>query len=216
MKATAGIRFNRDEKSVLRGEISVSQRHSFGASTNNAPTTKSATWDSSSPRLGLNYQWTPGLMTYLSAADGFKSGGFNGRAGTVAAFNEYGPEKVRTYEGGLRSDWLNNRLRFKRNLFYSVYTDLQLRSMCRPGSQRTPVPAQIVGNIPLAHIKGAELEFIAVPLSGFTVNADVGLIDARYKTIAAGAPVTLGTPFIDTPKVLGDVGANTPPIESRK
>jgi iron complex outermembrane receptor protein len=208
LKVTAGIRFNRDDKSVLRVKLAYPSGIPFGASTDNAPTTKSANWDSSSPRLGLNYQWTPGLMTYVSAAEGFKSGGFNGRAGTVAAFNEYGPEKVRTYEGGLRSDWLNNRLRFNATLFYSVYTDLQLQvNGAGQGPNGQPVPAQIVGNIPLAHIKGAELEFIAVPLSGFTVNANVGLVDARYIELLPGAPVTLGTPFIDTPKVSGDVGA---------
>ncbi len=208
LKLTTGIRFNRDEKSVYRLKLAYPSGIPFDVSTDNAPTTKDGNWDSSSPRLGLSYQWTPSVMTYVSAADGFKSGGFNGRAGTVAAFNEYSPEKVRTYEGGLRSDWWDNRLRFNATLFYSRYTDLQLQvngAGQGPGGQ--PVPAQIVGNIPLAKIRGAELEFIVVPLSGLSLNADLGLTDARYIQLLPGAPVTLSTPFIDTPKVSGEVGA---------
>jgi iron complex outermembrane receptor protein len=208
LKLTTGIRLNRDEKSVFRLKLAYPSGIPYDVTTDNAPTTRADTWDSTSPRLGLNYQWSPGLMTYISAADGFKGGGFNGRAGSVAAFNEYRPEKVRTYEGGMRSDWLNNRLRFNATVFYSIYTDLQLQvNGAGHGTNGQPVPAIIVGNIPLAHIKGAELEVVGVPLSGFTVNANVGLTNARYIQLLPGAPVTLSTPFIDTPKVSGDVGA---------
>ncbi len=52
-----------------------------------------------------------GRDVYGSVAEGSKSGGFNGRAGSIAEFNRYEPEKVWTYEIGLRSDCRGRRSR---------------------------------------------------------------------------------------------------------
>src|SRR5262249_11051444 len=37
------------------------------------------TWNSLTPRIGFNYQISDNTLFYVSAAEGFKSGGFNGR-----------------------------------------------------------------------------------------------------------------------------------------
>jgi iron complex outermembrane recepter protein len=208
LKLTAGLRVNQDQTRVTRLKLAYPSLIPYDISTDNEPATKSHTWNSASPRLGLDYQWTPSFMTYASAAEGFKSGGFNGRAGNVSEFNQFDPEKVWTYEVGLRSDWLENRLRFNATLFYSRYTDLQLQiNEAGVGASGQPVPKQVVGNIPLARVKGAELELNAVLLPGLTVDSSLGLTDARYVQLLPGAPVTLNTPFIDTPKSTVTLGA---------
>ena len=85
-------------------------------------------WTKFLPRLGLDYHFTPQVMGYVSAAEGSKSGGFfNGRAASVIEFNRFDPERVRTYEVGLRSDWLEKRLRLNATAFYSDYTDMQIQ-----------------------------------------------------------------------------------------
>jgi hypothetical protein len=64
---------------------------------------RAANWTSFLPRI-LDYQWTPRVMTHISAA-GAKTGGFNGTASSVAEFICFEPEKVWVYEVGLRSEW---------------------------------------------------------------------------------------------------------------
>jgi len=41
--------------------------------------TKSRSFVNVSPRLGLDYRWTPQVMSYVSYSRGFKSGGFDMR-----------------------------------------------------------------------------------------------------------------------------------------
>jgi hypothetical protein len=45
------------------------------------------------------------LLVYGSYANGFRSGGFNGRPATVTVAKPYNPETVDQYELGLKSSW---------------------------------------------------------------------------------------------------------------
>ena len=51
----------------------------------------------------IDYTFSPNAMIYARVAQGFQSGGFNGRANSVAERTEYQPEKVTSYEAGVRS-----------------------------------------------------------------------------------------------------------------
>lgn len=164
---------------------------------------RSASWSSFLPRASLEYQWTNDVMVYVSAAEGSKSGGFNGRAGTSAEFNRFEPEKVWSYESGVRSDWWDERLRLNAAAFYSVYSDFQIlvnRSVTDPVTGN-PVPFSFVGNMPRAVIKGGELALTAVPMAGLEVSAGLGIADGDYRTVVSGAPVTTRSEFVNTPKV---------------
>lgn len=179
----------------------------------------SGNWTSFLPRVGLDYRWSDELMTYVSAAQGNKSGGFNGRAASVAEFNRFDPEKVWTYEVGMRSDWLDRRVRLNATLFYSRYSDMQIQlnaSVTDPVTGQ-PVPFTIVGNIPSTEIKGAEVELTVVPVAGLELGANAGLADGKYKRLIPGAPVTTDDEFLNTPKVsytlsaqyAADIGSST-------
>src|SRR5690606_36047689 len=92
-------------------------------------TTVSKSWDAFTPRVGFEYQWTPDLMTYVSASRGFKSGGFNGRAQTIAEIDSFDPEYVWSYEAGIKTEWFDKRLLLNLSAFYNDYTDIQLTSL---------------------------------------------------------------------------------------
>jgi iron complex outermembrane receptor protein len=198
LRATAGGRVGYDAAEVERAYVGYPNAVALQPFTR-----RSANWTSFLPRIGLDYQWTPELMTYLSVAKGAKSGGFNGRAGSVAEFNRFDAENVWTYEVGVRSDWLDKRLRVNATAFYSVYSDFQilLNSSVTDASTGAPVPFSFVGNMPEATIKGGELSVTAAPLAGLMVSAAAGVADGKYKRIIAGAPVTHDSEFVDTPKV---------------
>ena len=65
-------------------------------------------------------------MIYARVAEGFQSGGFNGRANSVAERTEYQPEKVTSYEAGVRST-IAGGLRLNLTGFYNDYRDFQAR-----------------------------------------------------------------------------------------
>jgi iron complex outermembrane receptor protein len=170
---------------------------------------RSASWNSLLPRLGLQYQWTPEVMAYVSAAEGSKSGGFNGRASSIAEFNRYDPERVWSYEIGLRSDWLGKRLRFNATAFYSDYRDYQIqqnRSVTDPATGQ-PVAFSFVGNMPKAAIQGGEFALEALPMANLRLGAGLGITDGRYITVIPGAPVTTGDEFVNAPKFTLTVSA---------
>jgi iron complex outermembrane receptor protein len=164
---------------------------------------RSASWTSFLPRVGVQYQWTRDLMGYVSVSEGSKTGGFNGRAGSVAEFNRFSPEKVWTYEAGLRSEWLDRRLRFNATGYFSAYTDFQilLNSSVTDPATGNPVPFSFVGNIPRASIRGAELTLAGLPTPGLRLEAALGITAGRYERILPGSPVTRDSQFVDAPTV---------------
>jgi iron complex outermembrane receptor protein len=75
------------------------------------------------PRVYFSYGFTADVRLYVSAADGFRSGGFNTENGELTTFD---PEKVRSYEMGVKASLLERRLSLEGALFYSNYEDIQM------------------------------------------------------------------------------------------
>ena len=147
-------------------------------------------WQRFTPKAGLDYTIddrvlgddNEGLL-YASYAQGFKAGGFDGRA-DPAATTSYDPERVDTYEAGLKTAWLGNRLVFNTAAFYIDYRDKQEQMfLASPtGGQQT-----LTRNAAHARITGLEFEASAMPLHGHSAVAgnlrlwgNVGLLKAEY------------------------------------
>jgi iron complex outermembrane recepter protein len=201
LRFTAGLRYTRDDKQVDRGNLA------FPSGALREPrATKSASSSDTSPRVGFDYQWTDAVMTYVSAAKGYKAGGFNGRASSNADFNEYLPEEVSTYELGLRSDLLDRRVRFNVTAFYSDYSDLQLQISGSTSVSGAPAPFNVVTNVPEARIVGAEMEIEVILVQGLTLSTQVGFTDAEYTQLPTDAQfiasqlIDEDSRFVYTPK----------------
>lgn len=167
-------------------------------------TQKSASWDSFTPRVSLDYQFTHDIMAYVSAASGFKSGGFNGRANVAAGLSQYGPETAWTYEAGVRSDLLDKHLRVNATAYYTDYKNIQYTIVQGTVNGQ---PNIVQGNAAAARIDGGELEFDVVPVQHLTLSATAGLTDARYTEVAPGTQgITTASPFVYTPKWTGNIG----------
>ena len=78
------------------------------------------------PKLGINYQWNPGLLTYASYAVGATAGGYNSAAATQPiAETPVDPDKIKAYEVGVKTTSWGGRLRTSTSLFYNDYEDYQ-------------------------------------------------------------------------------------------
>lgn len=133
-------------------------------------------WTKFTPRVGLSYQW-PDLLVFASYAEGFRSGGFNGRGASPASFGPYEPETVSNWEFGLKSEWLDNRLQINLSAFFMKYDDKQ-EDVVFPDPIAGTVT--IVQNAASASINGFEAEIKAIPLDGLTLGFNLGYLDASY------------------------------------
>ena len=130
------------------------------------------------PRLALEYGVNDNLMFYASATRGFKSGGWNARGTNPRAIEVFGPEKVWSYEFGMRSDWMDGRVRLNVTAFRSDVTDFQL-----PSATYNPVtgaPTFFTRNYASLDNQGVEVELTVALIDGLTVFANLGTQDAKY------------------------------------
>ncbi|MBK6598120.1 MAG: TonB-dependent receptor [Proteobacteria bacterium] len=154
------------------------------------------------PRLTANYKLTPDMMLYAQAAEGFKNGAINVASSVPAAQVPYVGETVRAYEVGMKSEWMNRRLRANVALFWNDLTDLQLSQSIVAldpitGLQST---STVVNNVGEARTRGAEFEFDA----SLTKNLSGGVIYAYTDAEALrGFEITNGQVFGGDQSVAG-------------
>ena len=143
-----------------------------------------------SPKVGLQVHPDKDLMLYGSWSKGYKTGGWTTRLtnpqGNVAPdFNE---EKATTWEVGAKSTWLDHHLQLNAAAFRTDYRDIQLNIQI--GTSPT------IANAGNARIQGFELEMVAAPMHGLTINGSVGYVDAHYTYVSpAAAAVGGANPF---------------------
>ncbi|MFZ9968121.1 MAG: TonB-dependent receptor, partial [Steroidobacteraceae bacterium] len=136
-------------------------------------------WSEFTPKVSLRYRISEDAMVYGLYSRGFRAGGFNGRPGTYeAAAIAYDPEFVDNYEFGWKSEWLDGRLRLNGSVFMMKYDDKQ-EEQSVPTSQGTGQQTLVV-NASSAEINGLEIDFSAVISESFTLNGNLGILDAKY------------------------------------
>ncbi len=150
----------------------------------NTPVTASHDWDKFTPRVGLKWAINDDSMAYFTYSSGYRAGGFNGRVDSIStASTPYDEETVDNFEIGYKSEWFDNRLRWNAAIFYMAYDnkqeELQLPSATSGTGQKT-----LVVNASDATISGVEMEFLAVPVEGLQIRANLGFLDAEYDNFA--------------------------------
>ena len=201
-KATAGLRWVQDKKNWNINFQRLPTSLVPGPATD-ADALRN-TYTEVTPKFGLDYNVKPdgfdSLLFYVSAARGFKSGGYSG----IAIFNlsdsrnPYAPETNWTYEGGVKMDTLEHRLRVNANVFYEQIKDLALNATVQIGvdAAGNPLFGFPVQNAGEATIQGLELEVTAVPSKNLTLFANASFLHGRYGTLnPLSAPAQAPTAF---------------------
>ncbi len=149
-------------------------------------------------------------MVYVSYAEGFKSGGFDMRGDASKnpnIANGYEPETVGTWELGVKSQLLNDRLRLNATVFDMDYKDMQL-------TVQTAQPAPTffssdVVNAGTASIKGFELEATGQLSSNLSSTLSVGHMNAELtEVISGGVDVSADWEMLNAPDWTGQWGFN--------
>ena len=154
-------------------------------------------WSAWTPRFALDYDLADDIMIYASATSGFKSGGF--QIGDGTSFEQ---EDLWSYETGIKSTLLENRLRANVGLFLYDYTNLQVVEYDDDSGISTTT------NAGKATIQGIEGEFVARVSDNFDVNLVVTYTNSEFDYFPQGEGVDFaGNELPNTPNLTYSLGA---------
>ena len=189
----------------------------FAVAENRPPFEES--FSSLTPRVTLQYQWTPDIMTYVGYSEGFGAGGFtvlNLPFPDVPTAVPYGPEELKNFEIGLRADWFDRRLRTNLSAFLSHYEGIQVNTYVRtrfpPGAppgglpESVPLPNVYLTNAAEARAHGLELEVSWAPTDRMRFGFNGGWLDTKYTEVGAAVQaITEGSRFQQAPEFTASV-----------
>lgn len=148
------------------------------------------------PKIGVNWQINNDLFAYASYTEGFRSGGWSGRAVRSDQYVNFNPENVESWEIGVKATLADGRARWNSSVFRMDYTDL--------------FNTLVVNNIWAvqtadAQIQGLESEFTVRANANLDLFANVGILDTKY---VGTKPVNLASDLQRAPKFQGKLGAS--------
>ncbi len=142
----------------------------------------SDSWTEPTWRVTGSYQFTDDVFGYLTVSRGFKSGGYNDQAGSggfdTFPVSSYDPEFADNIELGLKTSFLDDRVRLNATLFSVNYEDFQRSTVVSiPG---TAIQETRTFNAADVDASGVELELTALLAENLTLRANLGLLDTEY------------------------------------
>jgi iron complex outermembrane receptor protein len=172
------------------------------------------------PRVSVN--WTPNddQNLYFTYSEGFKGGSFDPRGQTSAApdidgdgtvsdaeifeFMSFDPEFVDSYEVGVKSSWMDGRVKTSLAVFFADYTDVQIPGSFGFDSNGDGVNDTFIGitsNAGDADMTGIEFEGSAMLSDAFSLGWAIGYLDAEFNEFidATGNNVADERVFQNTP-----------------
>ena len=190
LKLDAGIRYTHDDKSgnVSGTAIATGDRFNpndllaltplqsiFRAGTGFA-TPYEAGYSKTTPQATLSLTPHKDLYFYVTAATGFKGGGFDDTpTNAAAAAHPYKPETATNYEGGFKATMFQRKVRLNVSVFNMDYRDLQVVQT------NAACLCNLTDNAANAKLKGVEAEFEYAATNHFKLFASGSYVSAKYK-----------------------------------
>ncbi len=154
---------------------------------------RKATFKDPSGRVILDWKPNDDTMVYASWSRGVRSGGFNGRGASVTSIGPYQPERVDSFELGLKADFANGMFRFNPTIFQANYGNKQEDILRAAGG----LTETVVENAASARIRGVEIELQARPTPELTLRASGSHLDAEYRSFLIPNLALPGNPLVD-------------------
>lgn len=118
-----------------------------------------------------SFKFNDDVMAYIRVASGFRPGGPNvGVPPGLGAPVSFGPDKLTSYELGLKSTLLDQRMSFDADVFYIDWSHIQLTS--------TAGGFSFLGNGGKAKSQGVEASWKYSPARGLVISANASYTDA--------------------------------------
>jgi iron complex outermembrane receptor protein len=208
---TAGARYSYEAKDITASSINAE-----GGSVVVPPgTTNSAAWESTTPKVSLEFRPNKDNFLYVSYSQGFMSGGYDYVLNGRQDLDPYNPEKLATYEAGFKSTLWGHRLQINADVYDSELKQIQFDATVPAGTYTCPANTvsnlcAITINAGAGRTRGSELEVLARPIGSLTLSASAAYINAKFTSLApllaSSHVATYATQFPLTPKWTYDVG----------
>ncbi|WP_408589897.1 TonB-dependent receptor [Novosphingobium sp.] len=136
----------------------------------------------------ITWKPQPGTMLYATWSQGFRPGAFN--RGSSARVKDpiaphapqllvpaaYAPDNLTNWEAGLKTDLLDHKVTFNLSAYYMNWENIQI-GFFNPAAGFGNTAFAVNG--PTYHIKGAEVQIVARPTSGLTVQGSATYNDSK-------------------------------------
>ncbi|HET9630606.1 MAG TPA: TonB-dependent receptor [Novosphingobium sp.] len=181
---TGGIRWSRDKRGLASTNVSALVDPNSTAvlrvicNLPVCPYSRSASFSGWAYTASLDYQATEDLLVYLKTAKGFRSGGqvLRGVAGVPASLLPFAPETVYSYEGGLKSEFFDRRLRVNLAAYYTHQTGRQVNTTVTINR----VTSTVTSNAGVVDTYGGEFDATAILGHGFKLSATAAYTKPKY------------------------------------
>ena len=200
-KITAGGRLNTEKKTFSQnftlgtGTVTFSDPATWwqessvsSALVNNSAATAGRTYNSFTYDITPQYSFNDKVLAYFHYSYGYLSGGFDDKKNTGVTPNtyqiyEYQPEKLTTYEAGLKTQWFDNRLIANVSAFYYDYPSIQVLVILPSTGTNTNSTTSNIGqgySNAAGWVKGLELTLDARPTDHWHLRGALGVLDSKY------------------------------------
>jgi len=182
LSITGGLRYSIDEKQIDSSNSSFSI--AVGPTPGNftclvapvCPAHRSDTFRGVSYTASIDYTIRDGLLLYAKTAKGFRSGGENSRTRNLSGFVSFRPENATSYEGGLKSEFFDHRLRANIAGYYTTVKDIQrIVTIVNNAGVTTAVT-----NAGQADVYGGEVEVSAVLPAHIRLDGSLAYTHPKY------------------------------------
>jgi iron complex outermembrane recepter protein len=165
--------------------------------------------DNNNVSLKAGVDWKPNddILAYASFSQGYRGAAFNGQAYNAPAELTFAnPEKLNSYEIGLKSQLWNRRADFNVAVFHYDYRNQQfLDTFALPGGGGTGYHTI---NAPKSRVDGAEFELRARAAEDLELRAGLGLLHSQYVQLFLHGQDRSGNQLIQAPNVNGNASAD--------
>ena len=176
------------------------------------PTAVKSEVSGTTPKFGLSYHVSPEILTYATAAQGYREGGplypfpsiCNGdleNLGFVTPPTAYKPDTIWNYEIGAKTEWADRRLTMNSAVYYIDWTNIQ---------QVVVLPTcgfNFVGNFGTASSEGTEFDLNYAPTAALKFSLDFSYNEAKLTSTVLGAAGKVGQTLEYAPRWTGATSA---------
>ena len=149
----------------------------------------------------LEWQVNDDVMLYANISEGFKSGGFQDTPpNTLGATLAYEPETVLSYELGIKSEFMEGRMRLNGAVFVMDYQDLQVEFT------NDQCLCNVVSNASDAEIEGLEIDLKFAATEALLLWFSGSFVETEYQDYVISTGDFSGNQLQRTPKTQANIG----------
>jgi len=152
-----GIRYDKVEKTLIEDKKNINMEESY---------------KEVSPKISLEYKLNKDMMSYATIAKGFNPGGFNPHS-SDSTKKSFGSEKLTSYELGMKSSFLDNKIVLNSAIYYIDLGNIQTVHYVSPAEFYMTNTAKGVS-------KGFEFELKAKASENITLFANYGYNNVTF------------------------------------